>query len=148
MKRPLVLVTGVFDLLHAEHIAFLQKAKALGGSLYVGVECDARVKKIKGEGRPVQTAETRVQAIENLKIAEKVFVLPEHFDLPEQHRQLLIKILPDILAISSHTAHQPEKHKLMEEIGGTVVVVHPHNPAISTTQLLANSNYKEHACQS
>lgn len=143
MKRPLVLVTGVFDLLHSEHITFLEKAKALGKSLYVGVECDERVRKIKGEGRPIQTAQQRVQAIEQLTLADKVFVLPEHFASPQDHRKLLGQILPNILAVSSHTAHQREKQMLMEEIGGRVVVVHEHNPAVSTTQLLSITEGKE-----
>ncbi len=55
-KRGLkiVLVTGVFDLLHQEHVIFLAKAKSGGDLLIVAIESDMRVKKIKGNDRPIQ----------------------------------------------------------------------------------------------
>lgn len=133
MQRPVVLVTGVFDLLHREHILFLHKAQSLGGTLLIGIESDSRVRKIKGEGRPIQNEKERVQALVDLGIADNVFVLPETFSTADDHRKLLSEIRPDILAVSSHTAHLLEKRALMSEIGGQVIVVHEHNPCISTT---------------
>lgn len=140
MKHPIVLVTGVFDLLHSEHVRFLQKARALAGTLLIGVESDVRVKKMKGEGRPIQTEKIRMQGIQELQLADSVFVLPQRFDTIEDHRKLLAQLKPDIIAVSSHTAHQQEKKKLMAEIGGTVVSIHEHNPEISTTQLINTRN--------
>lgn len=140
MKHPIVLVTGVFDLLHAEHLLFLKKARALAGTLLIGVESDVRVKKMKGEGRPVQSEKIRAQSIRELQLADSVFVLPQRFDTVEDHRQLLAQLKPDIIAVSSHTSHQQEKIKLMAEIGGTVVSIHEHNPEISTTQLVSTRN--------
>lgn len=135
----LVLVTGVFDVFHKEHEIFLRKAKLLGDRLVVGVESDARVRRLKGVGRPVNCAGKRMQTILDLKIADEVFVLPEKFDDPEDHRRLLNKIKPSILAISSHTPHQQEKLQLMQEIGGKVVVVHEQNPNVSSTILIENN---------
>ncbi len=140
MKHPIVLVTGVFDLLHAEHVLFLKKARALAGSLLIGVESDIRVKKMKGEGRPIQSEKVRAQVIQELQLADSVFVLPQQFDTIEDHRKLLAQLKPDIIAVSSHTAYQQEKKKLMEEIGGTVVSIHEHNPKTSTTQLINTRN--------
>ncbi len=137
MQHPIVLVTGVFDLLHAEHIAFLHKAHALGHTLLIGVESDARVRALKGEGRPVQTAAVRVNALADLNLADRIFILPEQFSTQADHRQLLAELKPDILAVSAHTLYQKEKRTLMEEIGGKVVVVHEHNPAVSTSKTLA-----------
>ena len=138
--EPVVLVTGVFDTLHSEHLQFLSKAKALGGRLLVGVESDLRVRKLKGEGRPINSQAERVAAIERLRVASSVFVLPEQFSKPADHRQLLKKLHPTILAVSSHTAHQTEKAALMNELGGRVVVVHQHNSAVSTTKIVALQN--------
>lgn len=135
-----VLVTGVFDVLHAEHVTLLKKAKALGNTLVIGVESDARVRRMKGAARPVNTAATRVQNLKRLELADEVFVLPEQFDSPDDHRRLLAAIRPDILAVSSHSPHLDEKHRLMQEIGGRVVVVHEHNPAVSSTILLKNKH--------
>lgn len=137
MAEQVILVTGVFDLLHQEHENFLRKAKALGGKLVVGVESDSRVRKIKGLGRPINAQALRCQNIRNLAIADEVFVLPEEFNSPDDHRVLLSKIKPTILAVSSHSPHLSAKERLMQEIGGKVVVVHEHNPEISTTKLIA-----------
>ncbi len=132
-----VLVTGVFDVLHEEHIAFLQQAKALGGRLLVGLESDVRVKKIKGPNRPINNQDLRQQRIVELGLADEVFILPEQFDSPDDHRALLQKLKPDILAVSSHTAHIDKKSRLMQEIGGKLEIVHRHNPAVSSTNLIS-----------
>lgn len=135
-QRTLVLVTGVFDVLHEEHRLFLQKARRAGDILLVGVEADNRVKRLKGPQRPINSALQRVAALIALGITEYVFVLPEKFDELADYRLLLAQLKPDILAVSSHTNFQEVKQQLMAEIGGRVEVVHPHNPAISTTILL------------
>ncbi len=138
----IVLVTGVFDLLHAEHIAFLQKARALGDALLVGLESDVRVKQIKGEGRPVHGQLVRQKQIEELGLAELVFILPDTFSTPDQHRQLIREVRPAFLAVSSHTAHLDKKSAILKEFGGEVKVVHQHNPEVSTTKLLAERQQK------
>lgn len=134
--RIVVLATGVFDLLHQEHRLFLQKASQLGGILLVGVESDERVRRLKGQGRPVQPQAERVVAIERLGLAAAVFVLPDQFDQPADHEALIEALRPDVLAVSEHTAHQSEKAAIMAKFGGVVIVVHRHNQQISTTQLL------------
>ncbi|MCA9372961.1 adenylyltransferase/cytidyltransferase family protein [Candidatus Woesebacteria bacterium] len=134
-----VLVTGVFDILHEEHIGFLQAAKQLGGILIIGIESDARVKTLKGEGRPINSQKIRKENIEALGVANKVFVLPEKFSTSSEHLQLLQALHPTILAVSESTPHLREKRKLLKQIGGKVVIVRKHNPAISTTKILEKS---------
>jgi hypothetical protein len=48
-------------------------------------------------------------------------------------------VRPQIYAISSHTAHQKSKTFLVEKYGGKLLVVHEHNPEISTTKILENT---------
>lgn len=134
MKK--VLVTGVFDVLHKEHIVFLQKAKKLGDALIVGIESDIRVKQIKGPERPVFSQQERKARLEDLQIADKVFVLPEQFSKPSDHEALIAKIQPDYFAVSSHTQHLDKKRKIVEKYGGKLVVVHEHNPEISSSKLI------------
>ena len=141
-KQAKVLVTGVFDLLHQEHIAFLKKAKSLGDWLMVGVESDARVRRLKGKGRPIQSQEERLSNLKQLGFIDQVFILPEKFDHPDDHLNLLKKLQPQFLAVSSHTAHRLEKERLMRQIGGKLVVVHKHNPAISTSKIIKTRNLK------
>lgn len=135
MFVPRVLVTGVFDVLHEEHVKFLFAAKKLG-QLMVGLESDLRVSNIKGNNRPINPAAVRMQNLVDLGIADEVFVLPEKFNNIEQRRTLLNLIKPDILAVSSHTPHLDKKRRLMKAIGGRVEIVHQHNPKVSTSKLL------------
>lgn len=135
-KPTRVLVTGVFDVLHHEHVTFLEKARELGDELVVGLESDARVTQLKGPERPVNSQAQRVAAIEALGLANSVFVLPEGFSTPDDHLALLKAWRPAVLAVSSHTSHLEVKQALMSQVGGRVMVVHQHNPEISSTKLI------------
>jgi len=135
-KATIVLVTGVFDLLHKEHLSFLTKAKAEGDVLIVAIESDKRVSQIKGSDRPIFDQETRYKNIKKLKIADLVFVLPEKFSSPRDHEELIKTIRPHILAVSSHTRHLDKKEDILKKYNGRVKIVHQHNPRISTTKLI------------
>ena len=134
----LVLVTGFFDLLHAEHLNFLRKAKAVGDILIVAVESDKRARITKGEGRPIETQQLRCQKLS--KHADYVIALPSDFDNFEAYNSLMSAIRPQIYAVSSHTSHQKTKDFLVEKYGGKLVVVHNFNPEISTTQIIQMTN--------
>ncbi len=130
----LVLATGFFDLLHAEHINFLKKAKAAGDILVVAVESYERARIIKGEGRPIETQAIRCQKL--APYADYIIALPPDFDHFEAYDSLMSAVRPEVYAISSHTAHQKSKNFLVEKYGGHLLVVHEHNPAISTTKII------------
>lgn len=134
--KTLVLATGVFDLLHPEHINFLEKAKATGDILVVGIESDARVKSLKGPNRPINPASQRLQNLKQLNIADHIFILPDSFNSPAAHQQLIATIKPDILAVSSHSPHLDKKQAILKKHGGQVKIVHQHNPNLSTSKLL------------
>lgn len=131
-----VLATGVFDVLHQEHVLFLKQAKQLGGVLVVGIESDHRVRKLKGPGRPVNSARNRAQALRRFEFVDVVLVLPEKFDQPSDHEALIASIQPDVLAVSSHTPNLDAKRRILKKLGGRVEVVHDHNPQFSTTLLI------------
>jgi cytidyltransferase-like protein len=136
-NQPIVLVTGVFDILHAEHRKFLEKARAQGGFLLVGLETDQRVRELKGAGRPVNSAKIRQANLEKWQLADEIFMLPTQFNRPADHDNLIAQIQPAVLAVSSHTAHLDKKQAILQKYGGQVIVVHAHNPEMSTTVLLA-----------
>jgi rfaE bifunctional protein nucleotidyltransferase chain/domain len=142
-RQVVVLVTGVFDLIHQEHKNFLNKAKQAGDILLVGLETDRRVTAIKGPGRPVNSQIQRLLNLEKLKIADLVFLLPEEFSKPADHETLISRIMPDILAVSSHTQHLAAKSSILQKYGGRVLVVHQHNPRISSTILINREKLKK-----
>ncbi|MFZ2199486.1 MAG: adenylyltransferase/cytidyltransferase family protein [Microgenomates group bacterium] len=132
--KTIVLATGFFDLLHSEHIKFLQKAKSTGDILVVAVESDERARAIKGEGRPVETQLVRCSKV--AEYANYVIALPPDFDHFEAYDSLMSAIRPNIYAVSAHTDHIKSKTFLVEKYGGKLVVVHDFNPNVSTTQLI------------
>ena len=135
--KVVVFATGVFDLFHTEHQLFLQKARAAGDVLIVGVETDERVRRMKGSGRPYHSEITRLSQVSDHPAVDKALLLPKNFDRPEHHRGIIALLRPSILAVSRHSDHQDKKRAILEEFGGKLEVVHEHNPSVSTTQLLA-----------
>jgi D-beta-D-heptose 7-phosphate kinase/D-beta-D-heptose 1-phosphate adenosyltransferase len=131
-----VLATGIFDLLHQEHIKFLTKAKQSGDLLIVGVEIDSRVKAIKGKDRPIDNQTKRLDNLSKLESVDKVFLLPQNFNTQQDWENFIQDLRPNIYAVSSHTNWLKNKRLIMNKFGGKVQVVHRHNPKISTTKII------------
>ena len=135
----IVLVTGVFDVLHHEHQNFLLAAKKLGDLLIVGIESDKRVSELKGPKRPVNNAQCRMNNLKKWGIADEMFILPENMGEKAVQVKVIGEIQPDYLAVSSHTPFLQEKQKIVEKFGGQLKVVHKQNPEVSTTIILSQS---------
>jgi len=132
--NSVILVTGFFDLLHSEHIKFLQRAKLSGDILIVGVESDARARAVKGEGRPKETQAVRCRKV--ARYADCVLALGDDFNTQVAYESLIAVLKPAVYAVSSHTSYRQNKAKIVKKYGGKLVVVHKFNPAVSTTKLI------------
>jgi len=88
-----VFTNGVFDLLHYGHVAYLQKARRLGDALFVGVNSDASVRRLKGASRPLVPLSDRMHLLAALECVDLVTSFGE--DTPQQ---LIEQVRPDILA--------------------------------------------------
>lgn len=141
-KKTLTLVTGVFDLLHEEHFNFLSKAKKLSDLLLVGIESDERVKQMKGKGRPLNDQDHRLKNLLEWGIADFIFILPKKFSSPDDHRQLIDKIRPEFMAVSSHTSFANEKKRILSEFGARLAIVHEFNPNFSSSKIIENLKKK------
>jgi hypothetical protein len=62
--------------------------------------------------------------------------LPEQFSQAADHERLIAQIRPDFMAVSSHTKFLAEKQQILAHFGAKLVVVHEHNPRVSTSRLL------------
>lgn len=91
-NKKVVFTNGVFDILHPGHVDYLNKAKALGDILIVGLNSDASVKRIKGEKRPIFNQEERGNLLASLKPVDYVSIFEE--DTPFN---IISDIIPDIL---------------------------------------------------
>ena len=131
-----VLATGVFDVLHIEHIRFLAAAKMQGDRLMVGLETDVRVRKIKGPGRPINSEQVRLEQIRALKFVDEAFLLPEKFDEYDDWLDFMQAIKPNVYAVSAHSSHLATKGEICTRLGIRLAIVRPHDPGVSTTLLL------------
>ena len=136
LANKIVLVTGVFDLLHDEHRNFLKVAKKAGDFLIVGLESDTRVRALKGVGRPVHDQLTRLANLKDWQLADEVFILPENFGQASAREQLIKQLRPHILAVSSHSPFIEEKRQVLAKFGGKVKVVYRYHKGISSTRLI------------
>jgi len=90
--QQVVMTNGCFDLLHPGHVDYLNKARAFGDRLIVGVNDDDSIRRLKGAQRPINSLEFRACMLGALACVDWVVSFSE--DTPER---LYSKILPDIL---------------------------------------------------
>ncbi|MGE5189507.1 MAG: D-glycero-beta-D-manno-heptose 1-phosphate adenylyltransferase [Gemmatimonadota bacterium] len=75
--KRIVFTNGCFDILHAGHARYLRRASAMGDVLVVGLNGDASVRRLKGEGRPLQKAGDRAYLLASLACVSYVVVFNE-----------------------------------------------------------------------
>lgn len=76
MSLTTVVTNGCFDMLHPGHVDYLQRARAMGDFLIVGVNDDAGVRELKGAVRPIWPAEVRARMLAALECVDLVCVFP------------------------------------------------------------------------
>ncbi len=87
-----VFTNGCFDILHAGHVDYLQKARALGDILVVGLNSDISIKKIKGDLRPINYESFRASVLSALECVDYIIIFDE--ETPER---LIKELKPDVL---------------------------------------------------
>ena len=100
-KKRIVFTNGCFDIIHMGHVAYLEKAKALGEILIVGLNSDTSVSKLKGENRPINNQHDRAFILSRLKSVDYVIIFED--DTPYD---LIRRIEPDILVKGSDYKNQ------------------------------------------
>jgi D-glycero-beta-D-manno-heptose 1-phosphate adenylyltransferase len=93
LPRPRVFTNGVFDILHRGHVTYLDRARSLGGSLIVGVNSDASVRRLgKGADRPINSLDDRLAVLAALEAVDLVLAFDEDTPL-----RLVLACHPDII---------------------------------------------------
>lgn len=136
-SQTIVFTNGCFDLLHVGHVRYLQEAKKLGDILFVGVNSDASVSRLKGPTRPIQTQEDRAEILAGLRSVDFVCIFDQ--DTPYE----LIKLVhPSILVKGGDWS--PERivgFDLVQSWGGQVLSLN-FVEGKSTTALIHKSHTK------
>ena len=98
-----VFVNGTFDILHPGHIALLKFARSLGSRLFVAIDNDERVTKLKGPERPVNDVGTRRTMLESIRWVDEVIIFSSDEDLDS----LVMKIRPVHMVVGSDYVDKP-----------------------------------------
>lgn len=109
LAGKVVFTNGCFDIVHLGHIDYLEKARALGDKLVVGLNSDWSVRKLKGQQRPVVPEYARARMMSAFAFVDMVVLFTEDTPL-----QLIEHLTPDILV-------KGNDYKEDEIVGGTYV---------------------------
>ncbi len=130
-KRKIIFTNGCFDILHRGHASYLEKAKALGDILILGLNSDESITRLKGESRPVNNLEDRAFLLSALESVD--YVVPFSEDTPYN----LIKLIqPNILVKG---ADYENKEVVGSDIADEVVLI-DFIEGKSTSNLIAKMN--------
>ena len=134
--NAIVVVTGVFDLLHIGHLRFLEAARRLGDQLIVGVESDERVRRWKGPNRPIQTEDDRLALLRALRVVDDVFLITGERVDPAYYADLLRPFAARYIAVTADDPFLEQKRDAMRAIGVELRVVTPRIENYSTSHLV------------
>lgn len=130
-NKKVVFTNGCFDIIHYGHIQYLCTAAKLGDELFIGLNSDSSVKKLKGEKRPIFPASERAEILSSFECVDVVVVFEE-----ETPFNLISALLPDFLVKGGdYEVREIVGRDVVEQNGGRVVVV-PYLDGHSTTEIL------------
>ena len=133
--KTIVTTNGCFDILHVGHLRYLEETKKFGDVLIVALNSDASVRRLKGEGRPINNENDRAEVLNALKSVDYVVLFDE--DSP---MQLLAEIKPDVHTKGAdYTVETLPEAKVILENGGRLEFI-KFVEGKSTTSTIAKIN--------
>lgn len=129
--KTVVFTNGVFDILHAGHVTYLQAARDLGDVLIVGVNTDDSVQRLKGPERPVNTLQDRLTVLSALRSVDHVIAFDDDTPL-----RVITALLPQVLVKGGdYTRDTVVGADVVEANGGRVALI-PLLEGRSTTGII------------
>ena len=132
-NKRIVLAGGCFDILHIGHVKFLENAKKLGDVLFVLLESDESVKKLKGKNRPINQQKERAGVLRALETVGHV-VLLKNMKTDNDYDSLITQIKPHIIATTQNDPYKKHKERQANLINGKVAYVIQRIKSKSTTK--------------
>ena len=131
LGQKVVFTNGCFDVLHVGHVQYLREARAQADVLIVGLNSDASVRGLKGEGRPVNAVDARAFVLGSLEAVDYVTIFDEPTPL-----ELIQTICPDVLVKGAdYRREEVVGAEFVEANGGRVHLARLRD-GYSTTRLL------------
>ncbi len=117
--KKVVFTNGCFDILHAGHVRYLTEAREKGDLLFVGLNSDESVRKLKGEGRPINNQTDRAEVLLGLRAVDYVVIFEE-----DTAEKIIEEIKPSVYVKGGddNSDNLPEA-KIVQSYGGKVEFV-------------------------
>ena len=137
LDGPVVLTNGCFDILHAGHVFYLEHARMHGTHLVVGVNSDASVRKLKGEGRPINKECDRAFVLAGLECVTAVTIFPD-----DSAVALIHMVMPQVWVKGGDYTLETLNKAEVNSAGfvGAAIRIIPVKAGFSTTQTIAAIN--------
>jgi len=117
--RTIAFANGCFDVLHVGHVRYLEGARREADVLVVGVNGDASVRRLKGEGRPVLPEADRALLVAAVRAVDHVVVFPD-----DDVSRLLLALRPDVHCKGTdYTPDTVPEKGVVRSYGGRVAIV-------------------------
>jgi D-glycero-beta-D-manno-heptose 1-phosphate adenylyltransferase len=124
-----VLTSGSFDLIHLGHVKYLELAKHQGDVLVVGVDSDAKIRRRKGDDRPMVP---EVERLELLAYQRPVDLIYKKED-GETRWALIEAVRPDVLVLTADHSYSEEDLAGLGELCGRIEVL-PRQASVTTSE--------------
>jgi D-beta-D-heptose 7-phosphate kinase/D-beta-D-heptose 1-phosphate adenosyltransferase len=133
--EKIVFTNGVFDIIHAGHVTYLEQARAKGTYLILGLNSDASVRRNKGDQRPINSLADRARVLAALQSVDMIVVFEEDTPL-----NLILALHPDVLVKGAdYSLENVIGAKEVLSWGGEVALI-PLLEGRSTTNIIAKTS--------
>jgi len=114
-----VLTSGSFDLIHLGHVKYLARAREFGDVLAVGVDGDAKIRRRKGDDRPMVPEGERVEMLAYQRPVDLIYLKQDG----DEHWSLIKAVRPDVLVLTADHSYTAEDQEALLEWCGRIEVV-------------------------
>ena len=114
-----VLTSGSFDLIHLGHVKYLARAREFGDVLAVGVDGDAKIRRRKGDDRPMVPEGERVEMLAYQRPVDLIYLKQDD----DEHWSLIKAVRPDVLVLTADHSYGAEDQEALLEFCGRIEVV-------------------------
>ncbi len=123
--------SGAFDLVHAGHVEFLEKAKSNCDKLIVGINSDSSIQRYKGTLRPIISQQERMKLIAGLEMVDFLFVFDER-----RNKKNIENLKPHLyLKAEDYSQDQLTSREIVESYGGKIILI-PIESTSSTSEII------------
>lgn len=124
-----VLTSGSFDLIHLGHVKYLERAKQLGDVLAVGVDSDAKIRRRKGDDRPMVPEVERLELLAFQRPVDLIYLKDEG----ETRWALIEAVQPDVLVLTEDHSYSESDLAELSELCGRIEVL-PRQASVTTSE--------------